>query len=465
MLPAMDPLVSSFRTLALESPEAPAAVGPAGGWTRSALRERAERLGAEWGRALVARGLGPGAVVALRSEAGAGFLAAFLACRLAGACVLLLDAKLTSEEERRVSVALGAAASWSSEAALAAGGLEDGDVEWLPGRAALPEAACLKLTSGSSGEPAGVITPASSLLADGHALVRSIGLRPADRLLVAVPLSHSYGLSVLASPAWLIGCPLVLPAGEDLLEVAAEFGATFLPSVPSWFEARLRAQGRAPLPPSLRSFMSAGAPLRAATAREWLDRHGLPIQVLYGSSECGGITYDRVGDAAVAGSVGTPVEGVRVELDEAGQVTVHSEATALGYWPPDPERGARLGPGWFRTEDVGRWEDGRLVLEGRRSQWINVKGNKVNPLEVEAALEGHPAVRDVVVIGRPLPAGHGEAVRAIIACEDGALSFREIVAWCRPRLARHKYPRSVEFVRELPRNERGKLDRRALRAL
>ena len=283
--------------------------------------------------------------------------------------------------------------------------------------------------------------------------------------MATVPLSHSYGLSVVASPAWLLGCPVVFPGRLDSLQAAAAFDATFLPSVPGWFEAQLSAESPKTLPSRVRLLMCAGAPLRPATARQWHERFGLGIHVLYGSSECGGITYDRVGDAAEHGSVGTAVEGVQLELDEAGHVIVRSKAIALGYWPEDEVRSERLSPGCFRTEDFGHWIGERLFLTGRRSDWINVKGHKVNPLEVENVLREHPSISDVAVIARKLSDGRGEAIHAFVVCQQGSLRFRDILAWCRPRLARHKYPRGLVLLKELPRTERGKLDRQALSQL
>ena len=116
--------------------------------------------------------------------------------------------------------------------------------------------------------------------------------------------------------------------------------------------------------------------------------------MFYGSSECGGISFDRKGDAAERGSVGEPMEGVRIDLRDAedgtGIVTVESEAVAIAYFP-DTGSG-KLGDGRFETEDLARLRDGELYLEGRRGDWINVKGKKVNPREVESVLEQHEAL-------------------------------------------------------------------------
>ena len=458
----MDELLQRFETLARARPAAPLVLAPGRSSSRGDLLGALEVRGPVLATALGAWRGSAGFLVALDVAPGPGLLVDFLACRALGACLLLLDHGLAPEEKRRVARQLGAACLLDSTPA----SLDEPDssprLEELGGAAHFPEAACLKLTSGSTGAPSGVLTPTASLLADGEGLIRSMEIREEDRIYAAVPMSHSYGLSILATPAWIQGTALVFPAEAEELAAVRACAATVYPSVPSWYDARVAGKEDS-LPPSVRLWMSAGAPLRPATARAWRERFGQGVHAFYGSSECGGITFDRRGDAAERGSVGTPVEGVDVALED-GLVVVRSAAVTLGYHPPGEERDARIEPGVFRTEDLGRLEGGELWIEGRRSQWINVKGKKVNPREVEAVLLEHPAVRDVVVHGRPLPEERGELIRAVLVCE-GELAFSEVLDWCRPRLAPHKFPRAVLCVAELPRTERGKLDRQALAAL
>jgi long-chain acyl-CoA synthetase len=216
-----------------------------------------------------------------------------------------------------------------------------------------------------------------------------------------------------------------------------------------------------PRPASLRLVISAGAPLSAATSARFRAIFGLPVHVFYGSSECGGICYDREGGAAERGTVGSPVAGVTVSLEE-GAVIVQSPAVAFGYHP-DPD--ARLAGGRFRTGDLAAWRNGELVLQGRTDDLVNVKGKKVNPREVEGVLAGLAGVDEAVALGVPAPGRGGEVLRAVVACRPGRLTVEEVVAWCRARLSAHKVPRSVILVEALPRTARGKLDRCALLAM
>ncbi len=212
---------------------------------------------------------------------------------------------------------------------------------------------------------------------------------------------------------------------------------------------------------------SAGAPLSAETARAVRQRFGQPVKVFYGATECGGIAFDREGTAAERGTVGTPVDGVRIELDEeTGRLRVRSAAVADGYLPePSPE----LSRGSFLTGDLAAWDDsrpGELRLLGRADDLIIVKGKNVQPSEVEIVLSDLAGVDEVCVLGVDGPEGPRTVLRAVIAAGGAAASsvvtFERLVEHCRGRLAEHKIPRSVVVLPELPRDGRGKIDRRRL---
>lgn len=448
--PAMDPMLGTFLRLAAEHPTRPAALASDRIRTRAELANGALTAAA----GLAAAGLPPGAVVGLVA-AGPSFLEAWLACRAAGLCTLLLDDGAPDAELAAVAERFGAWAVWRSDEPFERSAVRAGAVQ--------PDGAAIKLSSGTTGDAGGILVGADALCADGRAIVSSMGIEERDRIVAAIPLGHSYGFSVVATPAWITGCCIVFPDGDDAFAAAQRHDATVLPSVPAWYRARLASSAVAPA--SLRLFVSAAAPLGPETARAWRERHGRPIQVLYGSSECGSITFDRRGDAAERGTVGTPLDGVRVELAD-GTVSVVSPAVALRYVPAERPGGARIENGRFDTEDLGSFDDaGELVLHGRRSDWINVKGHKVDPREVESVLAELPGVAEAVVVGVPLPDERGETIRAVVACETGSLGYHDIVAWCRERVAAHKVPRSVVLVDAIPRSARGKIDLAALRAL
>lgn len=408
----------------------------------------------------------------LSAPNGPGFLAGFLALRRAGAAVLMLDHGAPVGELRRAAQGLGARAILSAEA------WPDGPsgFRWepLPGpqHHLPPSVGVVKLTSGSTGAPRGVAVSMEALLADDSALASSMGLHEDDRILGAIPLSHSYGLSSVALPALVRGSLLVLPEEAQPLaplQAARESAATFFPTAPAYLQALLKMSRPPAWPPSIRLVVSASAPLPPATAARFRENYGQPVHVFYGASECGGICYDRDGGAAERGTIGPPVDGVRVTLEPmdgasggAGIVTVASPAVAEGYLP---DANPRLGSGRFVTTDVAEWRDGELALRGRIDGLINVKGKKVDPVEIQHVLEGLSGVDEVIALGVPAPDNGGELVRAVIACQPGRLSYTDVMAWCRSHLADHKVPRSVILVSAIPRNARGKISRSALAAL
>jgi long-chain acyl-CoA synthetase len=443
-----------------------------------------------WAAALAARlegaGVGPGAAVGMAVPNGPLFLAALVALRRRGAAALLLDARAPEAARRRVAGEVGASHLLAARCGWPAGG--DGPADgWRLDRIA-PRAAAgaagaevIKLTSGSTGAARGIAATTAALLADHAALSATMGIGAGDRLVAAIPFSHSYGLSSLVLPALTGGAALVVPDDDGPfapLDDARAAGATVFPTVPAYLDALARTAEPPPLPPSLRLVLTAGAPLSAATSARFRERFGLAVHVFYGASECGGICYDREGGAAERGTVGAPVAGVEVAAEpppdggadagcdsaggDGGRVAVRSAAVASGYLPAgDP----RLGGGRFLTQDLGAWKNGELALTGRLDDLINVKGKKVNPREVERVLLALDGVDDVRVFGAVGPARGEAVVRAVIACRPGAVARDQVLAWCRERLSDHQVPRSVSLVGEIPRTERGKIDRAALERL
>jgi len=334
-----------------------------------------------------------------------------------------------------------------------------------------PGTAIMRLTSGSTGRPRGVLVTAQQLLADAEAIARSVGYRPSDTLITAIPLTHAYGFTHVLLMLVLQGTrPLLLeqPLPSLFLEALSLPGPLVVPGTPYLFSLLLQAAGKKKLK-GLRLCVSAGAPLPAELSRAFKERTGVPIRTFYGASECGGICYDRSREGIVPdGCVGTPLEGVQVSVtpqpgheDGAGRVCVRSAAVALGY---AADAGPDLGDGRFLTADIGRFdEQNRLRLLGRNDRMINVGGRKVNPAEVETVLRDVPGVRQAVVFGAP-DRNRGQVVCACVVAGRG-VTRETILGACASRLAPFKVPRRVEFVDSVPVNARGKTGYKSLVSL
>lgn len=458
---AADPILHDFDRLAATRPEAPLVLSSG----RSATACEIERLS----RLLAGRlaSLPPVAerAVVLRVPNGPGFLAAALAIRRVDAVALLLDASAPETEARRVAGAMGAAAEirsaepWpESHDAFEVGAFEGPRID-------LPDGTeWIKVTSGSSGVPSGVAFTSDALAEDDEALFGCMGISVRDRMLAPIPWSHSYGLCSLAIPCLRRGVSLVLPATRGPwgpLEAARESGASFFPTVPAFLSAIVALEETPPWPASLRNVVSAGAPLPPGTASRFRERFGLPVHAFYGSSETGGITFDAEGGAAERGTVGLPIPGVRVDVDEDGRVRVSGRALGIRRVPVADDR---LDGGVFRSGDLGRFEpSGELRLLGRADAVINVRGKKVDPEEVERVIGSLRGVREAVVVGVPEAEGDCESLRAVVSGDGALVSYERVVSWCREHLAPHKVPRSVLVLPAIPRTERGKIDREALR--
>jgi long-chain acyl-CoA synthetase len=339
-----------------------------------------------------------------------------------------------------------------------------------------PRTAVVKMTSGSTSEPRGVMVTEHALAEDGRHIVEAMDIRSADVNLGVIPMAHSYGLGNLVMPLLLRGTSLVLRpqfVGRQVFADIDVFGATVLPGVPFMFDYLVRLEREGSSLSGLRLAITAGARLEPDLARTYADRVGRTIHSFYGTSETGGIAFDADPDPTGPVVVGRPLPGTSVTLRHAsgmnhgsGRVYVTGDALGLGYaGAPDDENPAGFIEGGFLTGDIGRFDERqRLVLEGRVSPFVNVAGRKVAPMDVERVIGEVAGVAEVLVLGVPWPA-RGEAVVACVRRASSAVDATSIRARCLERLPAHEVPRLVLVLDSFPTDARGKIDRPALRRL
>jgi long-chain acyl-CoA synthetase len=318
----------------------------------------------------------------------------------------------------------------------------------------------LKFSSGSTANPKGIALTAANVLAEAENVTTTLGLGPGDRILSGVPLFHSYGFDLGVLPTLYSGTTLVLEGSfvpRRTMRSLADEVAAFL-GVPAQYRAFLSARvDELPDLSSVRWLLSCTAPLAPETVTDFNWRFGAPICQHYGSSETGAVTNHVPAEVpARPASVGRPLSGVEVEVDDEGEVVVKSGAVARRYVLGAPPGESPLSDGIFRTGDLGRIDsDGFLTIEGRRDAMVNVGGLKVSPAEVAATLERHSAVREAAVLG--FPDGSGEEVVYAVVERSGPVGEDELIAWCRDSLAEHKVPRRIEIRDALPRTATGKV--------
>ena len=352
-----------------------------------------------------------------------------------------------------------------------------------------PEAlAALLYTSGTSGNPRGVMLSHRALLAS----IEQVGrIEPSpmtsdDVVLGLLPLFHVYGLNVVLGQVLRTGARLVLVRRfdhDETLEVVAEHGVTNIPIAPpvvaSW-------AGRGDLRTKLEGVglvLSGAAPLDKDLAELFVESSGLTIEQGYGLTEAAPVITSTLTSAArdrseapKVGSVGGPVPGLELRVldgsgrdaqpGDPGEIWIRGDNLFSGYWPDGTD--APAADGWYPTGDVGVLDrDGELSLVDRLRELVIVSGFNVYPSEVEDVIVELDEIAEAAVIGIP-DGDTGEAVQAFVVASDEQLNPQDLVdrvrSHCESRLARFKWPKHVTVTTDLPHSANGKVAKGRLRA-
>ena len=335
--------------------------------------------------------------------------------------------------------------------------------------------AMILYTSGTTGAAKGVCVTHGSLWAHTNALVRStLALSETDRILGTLPLTHSYGIRMTLLVPFLAGASTVFVPRFDAdytLDLCEKHAVTWLPGVPTMFVAWGNcAPGRAPS--SLRWAMSSGAPIVEDSRLRAEERLGTAVRQGYGLTEATFTAINAPPDDAVPGSVGKPVAGVEVRIvdedgesvrtGERGEVVVRGQNVMAGYLDDDAATAHVMRGGWLHSGDIGLLdEEGRLTVVDRSKDLILRGGHSIYPFEVENVLGSQPSVGDVAVVGIPHDY-YGEEIVAVVLPRS-EVTAATLDAWARERLAPYKVPRHYAFVGAMPVGASGKTLKRTLR--
>jgi malonyl-CoA/methylmalonyl-CoA synthetase len=328
------------------------------------------------------------------------------------------------------------------------------------------DVALLCYTSGTTGAPKGAMLTHGNALASCEALRIAWRWTAADRLVLALPLFHVHGLGVGLHGTLLCGgSAVLLPRFEPdaVLDAARDHDATLFFGVPTMY-ARLAASARVAELGRLRLCVSGSAPLAAALHEELTAKTGTHVLERYGMTETIMNVSNPYDGERRAGTVGFPLPGVDVHLDEpSGEILLRGPNVFPGYWGrEEATRDAFTDDGWFRSGDIGaRDDDGYLRIVGRAKELIISGGYNVYPREVEDVLLEHPDVAEVAVVGEPSDEW-GELVVAVVVPATDVRDPDALLAFAAEQLAPYKRPRRVRWVEELPRNALGKVVRSRL---
>jgi amino acid adenylation domain-containing protein len=494
--PAGTPSAAVHDLFAAQAEQAPDAVALAFGEqqvTYGALNAAANRLA----RHLRRLGVGPETLVGLCLRRSPKLLVAIFGTLRAGGAYVPLDPDYPAARLDLLLADAGVSVLISEEDALPAGESEPP----LPGSTRPESAAYVIYTSGSTGLPKGVVALHGGLANFSRAVVDTVGLGPGHRMLqFASPSFDASALQIF--PTLISGATLVLhpdPAGltsEEILDLCERQEVTVL-DLPGalwrqWVDTM--AARNEPLPGSIATYMTGGEKLPGEVLRQWSRLVPAAARFLssYGPTEATVTTTFLASDGRAAAELppaatplGRPLPNTRIRLLDAflapvpagvpGEVLIGGAGLARGYlrrpgltaerFVPDPSPGAEPGSRLYRTGDLARWRpDGGLGFIGRLDHQIKIRGFRVEPGEIEAALVRDPAVREAIVTKREDLPGMQRLV-AYILPETGpvpaASGLRELLGRTLPD---HMIPAAFVILDSLPLLPNGKLDRAALPA-
>jgi fatty-acyl-CoA synthase len=336
----------------------------------------------------------------------------------------------------------------------------------------------INYTSGTTARPKGVQLTHRNLWLNAVVFGLHAGVSDRDVYLHTLPMFHANGWGMPYTVTGMGGQHIVLRKvdGAEILRRVQRYGVTLLCAAPAVVNAVLDAapqwEGEIPGRGSLRIIV-AGAPPATRTIERVREELGWEFIQIYGLTETAPLlTFNRMRSewadleprqqARNLGRAGAPAIGVRLEIDESGEVLAQTNHSLAGYWR-NPEESARVQEGnWFHTGDGGSFVDGQLTISDRKKDVIITGGENVSSIEVEDAVSLHPGVAEVAVIGIP-DEKWGELVTALVVVRDPALTEADIIEHCRQHLAGYKCPKRIEFTDALPRTATGKVQKFKLR--
>jgi long-chain acyl-CoA synthetase len=340
--------------------------------------------------------------------------------------------------------------------------------------------AVILYTAGTTSTPKGVILTHKNLYSNAVNASRAHGTQATDITLVALPLSHSFGITSM-NKAYIYGNLHVLMRKfqvEEAFKLIEKYKVTDFPGVPAMFITMLNSPDAEKYNlSSLKSCLSGAAPFPVANLLAFQKRFNCTVFEAYGLSEASpAVSTNYHNRATKPGSIGQPIPEVAVRivndqdqdvpLGEVGELLVKGPNVSSGYYKLPKETAKVFRNGWLHTGDMAKMdEEGYLYIVERKKDLIIRGGFNIYPRDIEEILYQHPAVKDAVAIGIPAPI-MGEEIKVYVVLKEGiTVIAEEILQYCQGHLAKYKWPKLIEFTNGLPRNPMGKILRKELRKL
>lgn len=339
----------------------------------------------------------------------------------------------------------------------------------------------IMFTSGTTGQPKGVLMTHGRILPQVGVWIGNTGLSEGERYLIANPFFHSFGMKVGWVACLLAGAVMVPMPQFDVAEairLIEQERIAFLPGPPTIFQMLLAERELRTFDvSSLRGGTTGAATVPPVLIERIRSELGIrDIITAYGMTECVNITSCRPGDPVdlIANTCGAAIpgneviiagdDGAELPRGETGEILVRGIGVMRGYLDDRAATAEAIdAEGWLHTGDIGTMDEaGYVRITDRKKDMFISGGFNVYPAEVEKILAAHPAVGMVAVVGLPDERLGEVGAAFIVPRPDVATSAEAIIAWSRENMANYKVPRRISFVDELPRNAAGKVVKRAL---
>ena len=331
-------------------------------------------------------------------------------------------------------------------------------------------------TSGTTGKPKGAMLTHANLYYNALGMAQRSQASADDIYLCVLPLFHTFAATCCMNTPLSQGGTIVLMENfipQTLLKNIERYKVTIFTAVPSMYTVIVNMDIKDIDLSSIRLCISGGASLPVEIMEKTQQKMNCVVLEGYGLSETSPVVTFNLLDKVKPGSIGVALEGIETKifddndqecpLGTVGEIVTKGPNVMKGYLGLPEESAKALRNGWLHTGDLGRMdEDGYIFLVDRKKDLVIVAGLNVYPREVEEVIYTHPAVLETAVIGVPDKL-RGEALKAVVVLKPGAeLREKDIIKYCRERLAAYKVPRLVEFIAELPKNATGKILKREL---
>jgi len=344
----------------------------------------------------------------------------------------------------------------------------------------LDDEAIIIYTSGTTGKPKGCLLTHGNVVANARQISQWLGFNESDRLLTMMPLFHMNAVSVTTMSAlYAGGSSVVSPkfSASRFWQIISDYQITSFGSVATMLSMLLTTYPEG-VPAGLqteqlRFAMCGSAPVPAETIKRFEETFHCLVIEGYGLSEstCRS-TFNPPDENRRAGSCGLPIgnemrvvddDDTEVADGQLGEIVLRGDNVLKGYYKNPEATAVAFRNGWFHTGDIGyRDSEGFYFIVDRKSDMIIRGGENIYPREIDEVLYQHPAVSAAAVVGVPDDL-YGEEVAGFVVLRDGGeASERELIEFCKARLADYKCPKTIRFVKDIPKGPTGKLLKREL---